>query len=72
MTVKELCAMTNSELAIAFPPNYNKSRCWASKTKSLGTENQIPDFLLNYEVDSINIETDPWDIKYLEIFLKTP
>lgn len=68
MTVKELCATTNNELCIVIK---RKANCWASKTKSLGTENQIPVDLLNCEIDSINIKLDPWDTGYLEIFLKT-
>ena len=70
MTVKNFCATTNEEMCVYFPPFYDKTRCWASNTKSLGTTNQIPDWLLKYEIESITIETDPWDINYFEIFVK--
>ena len=66
MTVKELCEVTTSEFCIVVK---EKVKYWGSKT-SLGKENQIPADLLNREIDSINIELDPWDIAYLEIFLK--
>lgn len=70
MTVKDFCATTNHEMCIHFPPFYDKTCCWAVNTKSLGTSDKIPNWLLGYEIDLINIEIDPWDISYFEIFLK--
>ena len=67
MTVKELCAVTNSDLCIM--TEEETKCCWASYQNSLETY-KIPANLLNREIASIHADLDPWDLVYLEITLK--
>lgn len=68
MLLKELCATTDCELCIIL----GSVQCWTEKTKTQRTDKTfIPPHWLDYEVTNIQIDSDAWDVYYLEVFLKT-
>lgn len=69
MKLKELCAVTDCELYIAF----GSVHCWAKNTKTIGIDKSfIPPQWFDYEIEDIKIDVDCWNVYYLEIFLKNP